>query len=152
MIKMKVTTKLDTKGLKQLRRQLQKQSVNVGYIDSKDHWMNDGVPVAQIASYLHDWSPWKGQFMLSEMNKQQVTDIIKSELSFLSVDNVVLFSNKIGTKAAKQIERNIINVEVPQNNKEWADIKGFNDPLRFGSKIGESPNLISEITFKVGNI
>jgi len=152
MIKMKVTTKLDTSGLKKLRRQLKQQSVNVGYINSKDHWMNDGVPVAQIASHLHYWSPWKGQFMLSENNKQQVTDIIRSELSFLSVDNVVFFSNKVGAKAAKQIEKNIINVEVPPNSKEWADIKGFNDPLRFGSRIGESPNLISELTFKVGNI
>jgi hypothetical protein len=114
--------------------------------------MNEGVPVAQIASHLHYWSPWKGQFMLSEMNKQQVTDIIKSELISLSVDSVAVFFNKIGTKTAKQIERNIINVEVPSNSKEWEDIKGFNDPLRFGSKIGQSPNLISEITFKVGNI
>jgi hypothetical protein len=152
MIKMKVTTKLDTSGLKKLRRQLQQQSVNVGYINSKDHWMNEGEPVGKIASYLHYWSPWKGQFMLSESNKQQVTDIIKSELRFLGVGTVAMFSSKIGAKAAKQIEHNIINVTSPPNSKEWVDIKTFNDPLIFGSRIGESPNLISELTFKVGNI
>jgi hypothetical protein len=90
--------------------------------------------------------------MLSESNKQQVTDIIKSELRFLGVGTVAMFSSKIGAKAAKQIEHNIINVTSPPNSKEWVDIKTFNDPLIFGSRIGESPNLISELTFKVGNI
>lgn len=152
MIKMKVTTKLDTSGLKKLRRQLKQHSVNVGYINSKDHWMNEGVPVAQIASFNHHWSPWKGQFMLTASNKQQVTDIIKSELPSIGAVSVIEFASRVGKKSVEQIAKNIVSVQVPPNSKEWAEIKGFNDPLVFGSKIGEAPNLISELTFKVGTV
>lgn len=152
MIKMKVTTKVDFSGLKKLRKQLQENTVNVGYINSKDHWMSEGVPVAQVASHLHYWSPWKGQFMLSEDNKEQVTNIISSELHNINIGSIAVFSRKVGSKAVKQIESNIVNVTTPRNSKEWADIKTFNDPLVFGSRIGESPNLISELTFKVGNV
>ena len=56
----------------------------------------------------------------------------------------------IGQESKDQIEQNIVSVSSPKNSDGWADVKGFNDPLRFGSRTGEEPNLISELTFRVG--
>ncbi len=150
MIKMKISTKVDLSGLKRLKRQIQTTKVDVGYIDSKDHWMNKGIPVAQVASHLHEWSPWKGTFLLGVENKDQVQTIVTNELrkfGMLSLDQV---AKCIGQESKDQIEQNIISVSTPKNSDEWAAVKDFNDPLRFGSKTGQEPNLISELTFKVG--
>lgn len=149
MIKMRVSTKVDLSGLKKLQRQLRNVSVDVGYIDSKDHWYSE-VPVAQVAANLHYWSPWRDTFMLSESRVGQINNILQSELSKLGVVSIAQIATCVGEKAVKQIEVNIKNVSSPPNSQAWADVKGFNDPLVFGSRTGDEPNLISELTFKVG--
>lgn len=152
MIKMKVSTKIDTKGLRELRKQLKKHSVNVGYIDSPEHWMNEGDSVGEIASHLHYWSAWKDTFMLSDTKKSQVSEIIRDEIQHLPNMTVAQWAKRIGQQAASQIETNLLTVTVPSNSIGWQEIKGFNDPLAFGSAIGQEPNLVSEITFKVGDV
>lgn len=150
MIKMKVSTKIDLSGLKKLKRQIETTKVDVGYIDSKDHWMNKGIPVAQVAENLHYWSPWKGTFMLDTENQSQVQTIVNRELSKLGMMSFAQVATCIGQESKEQIEKNIISVDSPKNSDDWANVKGFNDPLRFGSRTGQEPNLISELTFKVG--
>jgi hypothetical protein len=149
---MKVSTKIDTKGLRELRKQLKQHSVNVGYIDSPEHWMNEGDSVGEIARHLHYWSAWKDTFMLSETKKSQVADIVRDEIRFLPNMSVAQWTRRIGQQAASQIEENILTVQIPRNSIGWQQIKGFNDPLAFGSVVGQEPNLVSEITFKVGNV
>ena len=149
MIKMKVSTRIDYSGLRKLQKQLKSTSVDVGYIDSKDHWLSE-VPVAQVAANLHYWSPWKGTFMLSDSKKQQVQEIVTTELRKFGITSIDTVARNVGKKAVNQIEVNIKGVSSPANSTEWAEIKGFNDPLVFGSRTGEEPNLISELTFKVG--
>ena len=146
---MKVSTKIDLSGLKKLQRQLKSTSVEVGYIDSKEHWLSE-VPVAQVAANLHYWSPWKDTFMLSDSKRAQVQKIVTTELKRLGVVGIDTVAKCVGEKAVNQIEVNIKGVSSPANSTEWTEIKGFNDPLRFGSRTGEEPNLISELTFKVG--
>lgn len=148
MIKMNVSTKINMKGLEKLKKQIKGSHVDVGWIDSKDHWMSE-VPVAQVASSLHDWSPWRDSFMLSDTRVAQVQSVVNSELPKLGSDNFNHIISNIGEKAKNQIEVNIRGVSSPSNSEEWAAIKGFNDPLIFGSRTGEEPNLISELTFKV---
>ena len=150
MIKMKISTRMDLSGLKKLKRQLETTKVDVGYIDSKDHWMNKGIPVAQVASNLHYWSPWKKTFMLDTDNSAQVQSIVTKELQKLGMMSVTQVAACIGQESKDQIEQNIVSVSSPKNSDGWADVKGFNDPLRFGSRTGEEPNLISELTFRVG--
>lgn len=154
MIKIKFTTKIDKKGLRRLQRQLKSTSVSVGYIDSKNHWMSvrdgDPVPVAQVAMNLHYWSPWADSFMLSEQKKSQVQSIVSTQLKKLGFISVAAIAKLVGEQATNQIEVNIKGTSSPSNSEGWAEIKGFNDPLVYGSKIGEEPNLISELTFKVG--
>ncbi len=154
MIRMKVSTKIDKKGLRRLQRQLKNVSVDVGYIDSKNHWMSvrdgDPVPVAQVAMNLHYWSPWADSFMLSEQKKSQVQSIVSTQLKKLGFISVAEIAKLVGEQATNQIEVNIKGTSSPSNSEGWAEIKGFNDPLVYGSKIGEEPNLISELTFKVG--
>ena len=150
MVKMKISTKIDLSGLKKLKRQLETTKVDVGYIDSKDHWMNKGISVAQVANNLHYWSPWKKTFMLDVENKAQVQSIVTKELRKLGMLSVAQVAKCIGSDAKDKIVDNIISVDSPKNSTEWADVKGFNDPLRFGSRTGQEPNLISELTFRVG--
>lgn len=149
MIKMKVSTKIDTRGLKKLQKQLQNTHVDVGWIDSPNHWMSD-VPVAQVASSLHDWSPWRDSFMLSETRIKQVQSIVATELQKFGDVGFWNVLRNVGEKAKDQIEVNIRGVSSPPNSEAWAAVKGFNDPLIFGSRTGEEPNLISALTFKVG--
>ena len=150
MIRMKVSTKIDLSGLKKLKRQLETTKVDVGYIDSKDHWMNKGVPVAQVANNLHYWSPWKATFMLDEGNKSQVQSIVTKELRKLGMMSVAKVAACIGSDAKDQIEVNIVTTSSPKNSDSWAEVKTFNNPLQFGSVTGQEPNLISELTFRVG--
>lgn len=149
MIKMKVSTKIDLSGLKKLQRQLRNVSVDVGYINSKDHWYSE-VPVAQVAANLHYWSPWNDTFMLSESKVNQVNNIVRTELQKLGALSITQVATCVGERAVKQIEVNIQSVTSPPNSKDWADVKTFNKPLVFGSRTGDEPNLISELTFKVG--
>ncbi len=151
MIRMKVSTRIDKRGLKKLQAQLKNTSVNVGYIDSKIHWDND-VPVAQVAANLHYWSPWENTFMLTETRKSQINDAIKQEINTLGVESIESVAGSVGKRLAKQIQVNIREVSTPPNSEGWAEIKGFNDPLIYGSRIGQEPNLISELTYKVGDV
>jgi hypothetical protein len=152
MIKVKTSTKIDMSGLDKLRKQLKQNSVNVGYINSKEHWMNEGDSVGEIASHLHYWSAWKDTFMLSESKASQVEKIVASEMDRLGSTSVTQWASSIGNKAAKQIAKNIDDVQHPPNKDEWVKVKGFNDPLEYGSRDGEEPNLISELTYRVGDI
>ena len=142
---MKVSTKVDLSGLKKLQKQLKSTSVDVGYIDSKNHWMNPNIPVATVAAHLHYWSPWKDTFMLSEDKINQVQKIVTSELAFFGLKSMTQIAKEVGKKAAYQIEVNINNVQSPPNSKEWESYKGFNKPLVFGSREGFEPNLVSEL-------
>ena len=72
------------------------------------------------------------------------------ELSKLGMMSFAQVATCIGQESKEQIEKNIISVDSPKNSDDWANVKGFNDPLRFGSRTGQEPNLISELTFKVG--
>ena len=148
MIKMKVSTKVDFSGLKKLQKQLRNVSVDIGYIDSKDHWMSK-VPVAQVASSLHYYSPWADSFMLSETKRESIKKLVHSELTKLGFVDIYKVADCIGREGVGLIEVNIKSVNSPRNSTEWADFKGFNDPLVFGSRTGEEPNLISELTYKV---
>ena len=154
MIKMKVSTSIDYSGLKKLQKQLQKATVEVGYINSPDHWndkrIGQPIPVAQLASHLHYWSPWRDTFMLSESKKGQVQSIVSDEMRKLGNISVYTFANNVGKRAANQIEMNIHSTKSPPNSESWANHKGFNDPLEYGSRKDETPNLISEIRYTVG--
>lgn len=153
---MKMTTKMDISGFKELKKQLERTKVDVGYVNTPNHWlsakMGHDFSVAALASHLHDNSPWADQFMLSESRSSEVNNTVQQVLSvsFGKMPNH-LTANLIGMQLAEDIKDNINNVSSPPNSTEWADIKGFNDPLVFGSdsRIGETPNLISEITHKV---
>lgn len=149
MLKIKVSTKVDTTGLRKLHRRLKNFHVDVGWIDSPDHWMSD-IPVSVVASSLHHWSPWRDSFMLSLSKSQQVKNIVASEISKIGSLSMYTIAENVGKKAKDQIEVNIRSVSSPQNSEEWAAVKGFNDPLLFGGRTGDEPNLISALTFKVG--
>lgn len=149
MIRMKVSTRIDTSGLKRLQKQLKSTYVDVGWIDSPNHWMSD-VPVAQVASSLHHWSPWRDSFMLSDTRTKQVQAIVTTELQKFGSISLASVVRNVGEKARDQIEVNIKGVSSPPNSDEWEAVKGFNDPLVFGSEKGYEPNLISALTFKVG--
>ena len=152
MIKMKVSTKIDFSGLKKLQKDLKNNSVNVGYIDSKEHWMNEGQSVADVASHLHYWSAWNDTFMLSEDKQSQVQTIVDTALNRLGEVPVRAVAERIAAVAEQQIQSNIIEVTSPSNSPEWVAIKGFDDPLLYGSRSGQEPNLISEITSKIGTV
>jgi hypothetical protein len=152
MIKMKVSTKIDFSGLKKLQKDLKNNSVNVGYIDSKEHWVQEGQSVADVASHLHYWSAWNDTFMLSEDKQSQVQEIVNDLLPRLGRVPFESIARTIGKYGEQAIEENIVNVTSPSNSPEWAEIKGFNDPLIFGSGSGQEPNLISEITSKIGTV
>lgn len=152
----KMTTKMDLSGFNELKKQLERMKVDVGYINTPTHWlsakMGHDFSVAALASHLHDNSPWADQFMLSESKKSEVNTTVQKVLvtSFGKV-SPHLTANLIGMQLAEDIKDNINNVSSPSNSTEWADIKGFNDPLVFGSdsRVNETPNLISELTHKV---
>lgn len=153
---MKMTTKMDISGFKELKKQLERTKVDVGYIDTPNHWLSEkrghDLPVAALASHLHDHSPWADQFMLSESKTLEVTKSVQEVLA-VSFGKVPTYATAslIGVKLAKDIEHNIQSVTSPPNSTEWANIKGFNNPLVFGSdsRVNEAPNLVSELTHKV---
>lgn len=148
MLTMTVRTEIKTSGLDKLMRQLKNASINVGYINSPNHWNND-FPVAQLASHLHYWSPWRDQFMLSQSKSDQVKNVVISEMGRFGNTSFDVILENIGVRLRDQIKDNIIAVSIPPNSESWANEKGFNDLLRHGSMIGQEPNLISELTFEV---
>lgn len=152
MIKIKVSTKIDLSGVKKLQKQLKAHTVNVGYINSPEHWMSEGDSVGEIARHLHYWSPWNDTFMLSDTKKGQVSSIIREEIPALPRMPVAQWVANVGQHAVSKVQENIRDVDSPSNSDDWEQIKGFNDPLAFGSRIGKSPNLVSEVTFKIGKV
>lgn len=151
MFKVTSSTKIDKSGFEQLLKNAVSKSVDVGYINSPTHWKND-VPVAQIAATLHYDSAWNDTFMLSDTKESEVKSIVSFALNKVK-DSLDLSKAAVivGKDAVITIEENILGATSPANSKEWAAEKGFNDPLVHGSRIGQEPNLISELTYKVGN-
>lgn len=145
---------MDTSGFQELKKQLERLKVDVGWIDTPNHWMasltNHSFTVANVASDLHYYSRWEDSFALSETRTDQVNDVVHKTLntSFGKVPTYQVAS-LIGHNLQNAVEVNIKAVNSPDNSAEWAEVKGFNDPLVFGSRIGETPNLISELTHKV---
>lgn len=145
---------MDTSGFQELKKQLERVKVDVGWIDSPNHWMasiaGHDFTVANVASDLHYYSRWEDSFALSETRAKEVNEVVHRTLD-KSLGNVPVHTvaNLIGNNLQKIVETNIKEVDSPDNSEEWANIKGFNDPLVFGSRIGETPNLISELKHRV---
>ena len=147
-------TTVDMSGFKALQAQLKAIKLDVGYVDAKNHWWAEKTgnywPVSALAADLHYYSPWADSFMLSETKYNEVNATVhwvlsksfgKSPLSTVMV--------KLGNELKDDIVTNIKEVDSPANNEKWASYKGFNDPLVWGSEIGNEPNLVSEVSYKV---
>ena len=151
-----VKTTANFKGLNALRKQLRKK-VEVGYIDSPVHWANTerGLTVGELARYLHYDSPWgelsvEGSFMLDVSQRDHVQKIVNTALQQgLGNQSVQSILQHIGQDGQKMIRYLVESRSSPPNSQEWAHEKGYNDPLQHGSHDGETPNLISEVTYRV---
>lgn len=152
---MKITTslKMDLRGMEKLRKKLRKTQVDVGWLEGVVHWNsnpNNAITVPALASHLHFNSPWAGQVLVDPYDSTAVSRIVSSNLrkSFGVLDfNMV--ANAIGSDLRDFVEVSIKNVSSPSNAQSWADIKTFNDPLVYGSYLGNTPNLISELDWEV---
>jgi len=153
---MSITTKVkvDTSAFKKLKAQMEALKVDVGYINSPNHWLSSKrgkeFSVAALASHLHYYSDWDDTFMLSDTKKSEVSRTVNTVLN-TTFGNIppTAVATLIGVALGKDIAVNIQNVSYPPNEDRWASIKTFNDPLVYGSAIGSTPKLISEITHKV---
>lgn len=159
MIRVKVKTKVDTKPFRKLVKDVNSRVVNVGYIDSPEHWNNSGLSVADLAAILHfdsDWSlgsPEDG-FMLDEQNKgvSQVKAILNEYSPLVGHFSIREILDSVGKEGADAIRFNIMSASTPPNSEDWEKRKGFNDPLVHGGRTGDEPNLLSEVTHRVVKI
>lgn len=143
----------NTRVLSGMIRSIKQNKIKVGWIDSKDHWMNPGVPVAQVAANLYYDSPWGGlnnTLIYDRWHVDQIRSILSKDLKLLGAGTFREVLNITGEHLQQQLVRNIVETDSPSNSGWWADWKGFNKPLQYGSLTGETPNLISEVTYKVG--
>ena len=151
---MKITTslKMDLSALNKFKSEVNRTKIEVGWLTGVEHWRSsplNPITVAGLAAHLHYYSDWRGQFMFDSSKKNQVQDIIDSNLSHsLSLD-FKSTAKMVGYELAESLRINIIEVKSPANSPKWAEIKGFNDPLIFGSRVGASPNLLSEVGYQV---
>lgn len=152
MIKMNVKFKADWSPLNKLVKQMNHTCVNVGWLNNVDHWTStpeNPITVPQLAALLHYWSPWADQFMFTRNEGTQVFNIVEHKLRWLSSDNFKEVANNIGSALSFQLKENIENVSTPSNSPKWSDVKGFNDPLIFGSAYGQSPSLLGEVKWEL---
>ncbi len=154
MISTKVNLKWDTRELEKLLRQIRTTNVDVGWLDNTTlHWTSTAstpIPVSWLASHLHEHTPWADTFMFSETRANQVSKIVQSELgrSFGSVKFTTV-SHNIGKSLSVALRDNIEAVDYPSNSPEWIAVKGSSSPLQYGSMLGKTPNLMSEIKWEV---
>lgn len=152
---MKITTKLkmDLSGMEKLRKKLRTTSVDAGWLHEVNHWNSDPknpITVPTLAAHLHYNSEWEDSFMLSYKRNMEVNTIVQINLNkYLGILDIPVIADRIGADMAKRIKVNIEDVSSPANNTNWASIKGFNDPLIYGSASGKTPNLLSEINWEV---
>lgn len=155
-MKVKFKIKSNTKVFKKILNEVKKKAVNVGYIDSKDHWTDKNLSVADVAIQLHYWSDWGREninngFMLDNGHEDEIKLWATKNLKNFGTIPFSTLLNMLGKDLANQIARNILETDSPPNSEEWASQKGFNNPLMYGSEIGHAPNLMSELTHKVVN-
>jgi hypothetical protein len=154
MISAKISLKCDTSELEKLLRQIRTTNVDVGWLDNTTlHWTSTAstpIPVSWLASHLHEHTPWADTFMFSETRTKQVSKIVEFELdkSFGSVKFTTV-ANRIGKSLSVALRDNIDAVSYPSNSPEWIAVKGNSEPLEYGSLIGKTPNLMSEIKWEV---
>lgn len=152
---MKITTslKMDLRGMEKLRRQLRMTQVDVGWLEGVNHWNsnpNNPITVPALAAHLQYNSPWAGQVLLDPYDSTKVSRIVSGNLrKSFGVMDFKMVANAIGSDLRDFIKVSIKNVSSPSNAPTWAAIKSFNDPLVYGSYIGNTPNLISELGWEV---
>jgi hypothetical protein len=153
MIKTTSKTTFNMKGLEKLARKIKRTKIDVGYMNSPVHWQaaseGKSTTVAAIAQHLHDHSPWAGSFMLSEVMRRDVQNIVTDRLDNFSHVPLSVIAKQIGEDAVDLIQVNIQEVGSPSNSPEWVSKKGFDDPLVFGSNYGYTPNLVSEVKWRM---
>lgn len=145
-------TKIDTSGFRKLKKEIERQHLEVGYLNSPVHWKSEGhgnITVAEVARQLH-YTGWD-EFMLSENNSEQVNSIIRYNLDTLFGKDITFkqLLEYIGNDLSEQMKQNIRDTTSPSISQEWAREKGFSKPLQHGSIIGESPNLLDEATYEI---
>lgn len=133
----------DHSGWDALEKEMNTTSVEVGWLDGKIHWTGK-IPVAQLASHLHFYSPWEDTFMFSQTKTKQVDSIVQAALlKGMTFQGTAMY---IGKQLEAKLKSNIEAVTTPSNDPKWAAKKGNNKPLQYGSLTGDSPNLISTIS------
>lgn len=146
---MKLDLKVDTSEFTKFANNLKSTEIDVGWLKREVHWTNK-ITVPELAAHLHFDSAWKGEFMFDDTPefKRQINPIIGWATKYLSPDTTT-FKMRVGEELVDRLKENIDEVSSPSNNELWAEKKGFNDPLIFGSYYGYEPNLISSISYEV---
>lgn len=152
-VKIKTKVSINYEGFRKLKKDIEKYKAQVGYINSPTHW-GGSLTVGELAQILHYDSPWgrfgpDGGFMLDTTNQEQTQKIVNYGLSYLGKMDFKSVVKMIAEEGREVIVYNISQTSNPPNSASWAEAKGFNDPLRFGSAYGQEPNLISEVKAKV---
>lgn len=144
---MAVTIIEDHSGFADLEKEMNRTSVEVGWLDNVEHWASDGNPTIMIpwlASHLHYYSPWEDSFMFSQTRTKQVDAVVQAALhKGMAFNNTAIY---IGKQLEARLKKNIESVTSPSNDPKWAAKKGNNKPLQWGSLNGNTPNLISSIS------
>ena len=133
----------DHSGFAALEKEINRTSVEVGWLNGEMHWTGD-LPVYKLASHLHFYSPWQDTFMFSQTKTKQVDIIVQAALrKGMTFQGTAMY---IGKQLEAKLKSNIESVTSPSNDPKWAAKKGNNKPLQWGSLNGNTPNLISSIS------
>ena len=133
----------DHSGFAALEKEINRTSVEVGWLNGEMHWTGD-LPVYKLASHLHFYSPWQDTFMFSQTKTKQVDIIVQAALrKGMTFQGTAMY---IGKQLEAKLKSNIEAVTSPSNDPKWAAKKGNNKPLQWGSLNGNTPNLISSIS------
>lgn len=137
----------DHSGFAALEKEINRTSVEVGWLENIEHWASDGNPTITIpwlASHLHFHTAWDDTFMFSQTRTKQVDAVVQSALHRgMTFQGTAMY---IGKQLEAKLKSNIEAVTTPSNDPKWAAKKGNNKPLQYGSLTGDSPNLISTIS------
>lgn len=137
----------DHSGFAALEKEINRTSVEVGWLENVEHWASDGNPTITIpwlASHLHFHTAWDDTFMFSQTRTKQVDAVVQSALRRgMTFQGTAMY---IGKQLEAKLKSNIESVTSPSNDPKWAAKKGNNKPLQWGSLNGNTPNLISSIS------
>ncbi len=137
----------DHSGFAALEKEINRTSVEVGWLENIEHWASDGNPTITIpwlASHLHFHTAWDDTFMFSQTRIKQVDAVVQSALRRgMTFQGTAMY---IGKQLEAKLKSNIESVTSPSNDPKWAAKKGNNKPLQWGSLNGNTPNLISSIS------